>query len=247
MAEPVQKYQLFPSPVTKVKPNNNPFRNSVSRHGRHFQAVSPIDEEEIKSPDGAQTVVIKITEPVSPIQDPPAAVIAKARSRTPSPVSEPSGRGSPTSMRAIQSPCYPLQNTEKGSPLPSPAFHEKKGPDSTQSHTAAPMRSMFPQYNPSVPLHQQSYFPQGAAIARAPPMAMTRDEYSPRVVSPSPSDALTGGPKTAPSSVIDFPIDDTEYPGRFISSLTDLSLLWKATNGEGLDTPIEAFDLQMSR
>lgn len=78
-------------------------------------------------------------------------------------------------------------------------------------------------------------------------MAVTRDEYSPRVVSPSPSDALTGGPKTAPSSVIDFPTDNVDLPQKDVSSLDDLGHLWKATNGEGPNMPVESFTLEMSR
>lgn len=242
----MQKYQLFPSPVTKVKPNNNPFRSSMGRTGRHFQAISPI--EEAKSPEEAQAVVIRVTEPVSPIQDPPAAVLARGKSRTPSPVSEVSRSHSPTSMKAIKSPCYPPpQPSQSSSPLPSPGFGRDEKTGSASTATVSGMRSMFPQYNHALPLNQQSYFPQGAAVARAPPMAMTRDEYSPRVVSPSPSDALLGGPKTAPSSVIDFPTDDLDGPQRQISSLTDLNLLWKATNGDGAGLPVDSFSLEMSR
>lgn len=45
--------------------------------------------------------------------------------------------------------------------------------------SAAPMRSIFPEYNPSLPLAQQNYYPTQTSPTRIPPEAISRRLYSP--------------------------------------------------------------------
>lgn len=106
-----------------------------------------------------------------------------------------------------------------------------------------PMRSMFPTYNPSLPLARQSYHPQ--RTTSLPRQLYKRDEYKPRASTPSQLDDATGGLRTAPASVIDFP-RDMPRAQRF-SSLRDLPKLWEATNGQEPSAVHESFDLQMAR
>lgn len=106
-----------------------------------------------------------------------------------------------------------------------------------------PMRSMFPTYNPSLPLGRQSYYPQ--RTTSLPRQLYQRDEYKPRASTPSQLDDATGGLRTAPASIIDFP-RDMPRAQRF-SSLRDLPKLWEATNGQEPSAVHESFDLQMSR
>lgn len=44
---------------------------------------------------------------------------------------------------------------------------------------AAPMRSIFPEYNPALPLSQQNYYPTQTSPTRIPPEAISRRLYSP--------------------------------------------------------------------
>jgi hypothetical protein len=106
-----------------------------------------------------------------------------------------------------------------------------------------PMRSMFPTYNPSLPLGRQSYHPQ--RTTSLPRQLFQRDEYKPRSSTPSQLDDATGGLRTAPASVIDFPRDMPR--AQRYSSLRDLPKLWEATNGQEPSAVHESFDLQMAR
>ncbi|KAL9108337.1 MAG: hypothetical protein Q9227_006936 [Pyrenula ochraceoflavens] len=241
MTSNTQSYQLFPSPVTKVKPSNNPFLQSATRP-RHSQTISPIEEENAKGFGRPQSLVITVTEHTSPIKPPAAAHLNKERSQTPSPIEQSAEHASPTSTKALKSPCYP--------PRVSSGPQSKTVPDSPsspRSPPALPMRSMFPQYDFNRKPDEQQYFPQRPVNPQVRREAVTRDEYSPRVVSPSFSDAFTGGPRTAPASVVDFPVDEFASPDVEISSLHDLDTLWKATNGQGPDLPVESFTLQIVR
>jgi hypothetical protein len=103
---------------------------------------------------------------------------------------------------------------------------------------------MFPTYNPSVRLSQQQYFPQRATdIQRG---NVSRDDYIPSR-SPSRLDEALG-PRTAPASIVNFPMDIFTKREPTFSSVPELEKLWAATNGgHDPETMIEDFDLRMSR
>lgn len=105
---------------------------------------------------------------------------------------------------------------------------------------------MFPTYNPNLPLSQQQYYPQRQACLQG--QVASREEYSPNLTSPSVLDKVLGGAKTAPSSVLDFPMDDIVInKNPQFSSTRELETLWDATNGHEPDSTLTGFDLQMSR
>ena len=104
---------------------------------------------------------------------------------------------------------------------------------------------MFPPYNPNLPLDQQAYYPQREASSQG--QVISREEYSPRVTSPSQLDEVLGGAKTAPSSVLDFSMDDAAVKVPKFSAAQELDNLWEATNGQEPDAVMLGFDLQMSR
>ena len=241
MATNNQNFYLFPSPVKRVKPSNNPFLQSANR-ARYSQTISPVEEENAKGFEKGESLVVTVTEHATPILPPTAAHLNRDRSQTPSPVEQPQEIRSPTSVRAVKSPGYPPAVASSPESL-----KVKEGLPNTRATPPLPMRSMFPQYDFGRPLHQQHYVPQRPINPHVAREAVTRDEYSPRVVSPSFSDAFTGGPRTAPSSVVDFPVDDHDTPEVELSSLRDLDVLWKATNGQGPNLEVSDFTLQFIR
>ena len=75
---------------------------------------------------------------------------------------------------------------------------------------------------------------------------MSREEYNPSR-SPSRLDEALG-PRTAPASIVDFPVDVPFMKEPKFSSISELEKLWAATNGAiEPDTTIGEFDLRMSR
>ena len=104
---------------------------------------------------------------------------------------------------------------------------------------------MFPTYNPSLRLSQQQYYPQRATdVLRE---NVSRDDYIPSR-SPSRLDEALGGPRTAPASIVNFPLDVLAVKEPQFSSVAELEKLWAATNGaQEPGTLIGDFDLRMSR
>lgn len=106
-----------------------------------------------------------------------------------------------------------------------------------------PIRSIFPTYNPSLPLAKQSYHPQ--RTTSLPRQLYQRDEYRTRASTPSQLDDATGGLRTAPASIVDFP-RDLPRAVKF-SNARELPKLWEATNGQDPSVVHDSFDLQMAR
>ncbi|KAK3362671.1 hypothetical protein B0T25DRAFT_12315 [Lasiosphaeria hispida] len=116
-----------------------------------------------------------------------------------------------------------------------------------QQQQAAAIRSMFPQYNPELPLDRQEYYPMQANPVHLPQSAISRPMYSPRsvdgqrspgmpVVSPGPPtgsssqwpghgpagstrNGVSGGRSYEPPSIPD------------VSTTEELRSLWKVANG----------------
>ncbi|KAK0730404.1 hypothetical protein B0H67DRAFT_31571 [Lasiosphaeris hirsuta] len=116
-----------------------------------------------------------------------------------------------------------------------------------QQQQAAAIRSMFPQYNPELPLDRQEYYPMQASPVHLPQSAISRPMYSPRsverphspgvpVASPGPPtgsssqwpghgpagstrNGVSGGRSYEPPSIPD------------VSTTEELRSLWKVANG----------------
>jgi hypothetical protein len=138
--------------------------------------------------------------------------------------------------------------------IPPPARVENPAPppgdrvtyiDPSPTSPVRPIQSMFPTYNPSLRLSQQQYYPQrGTEGLRE---NVSRDDYIPSR-SPSRLDEALGGPRTAPASMVNFPLDVLAVKQPQFSSVAELEKLWAATNGaHDPGTVIGDFDLRMSR
>lgn len=96
------------------------------------------------------------------------------------------------------------------------------------------MRSMFPQYDPSLPLSRQPYYPAEAPTASLPRQQVSKGPCSP-AGRPSPSAATTSHalPVIAEQS--------------YTSDYTELKALWSASNGEKQNHPHRKVRLAMRR
>jgi hypothetical protein len=243
------QFQLFPPPppklITTIDPN--PFRRAKSKpiaQGESF----PL-ETLIKSP-GAESVIIQIIEEPRKIQPLPRAHIAPPRDQIRGvDRDQQGGNDTPanagTLARSSPPPPPPAASVSVCSASPTLVRGSSTPSQSPANSPIVPMRSMFPTYNPSLPLNQQPYYPQRRTSLQG--QSASRQEYSPRLASPSQLDEVLGGAKTAPSSILDFPMDDVAIPKPQFSSAQELDRLWEATNGQEPDAVLPGFDLQMSR
>ncbi|KAM7209379.1 hypothetical protein V8F20_000429 [Naviculisporaceae sp. PSN 640] len=111
---------------------------------------------------------------------------------------------------------------------------------SAAPHEAQPpaIRSIFPQYNPEVPLDRQDYYPTQASPVHIPQSAISRPLYSPRHDGPkSPEANSVRSPALSPGFTAG---QGSKWPGGRsheptpiapVSSTEELRGLWKATNG----------------
>ncbi|KAK3906996.1 hypothetical protein C8A05DRAFT_11348, partial [Staphylotrichum tortipilum] len=138
-----------------------------------------------------------------------------------------------------------------------PIAYTTAGPSSSAAQPAgaafgaagpAPIRSIFPRYNPEIPLARQDYYPTQASPTHIPQSAISRPLYSPPIPAPSsngPIGVAHGTPvgaASAPShahaaaSAPRWPRalgqrhhEPTAIPS--VSTTEELRDLWKATNG----------------
>jgi hypothetical protein len=111
-----------------------------------------------------------------------------------------------------------------------------------------PIRSMFPVYDPSLPLARQAYVPQPplpARLAGIPSFGLaSRDEYRSSLSMPFAAPGL----RSAPASVLNFPADVMSINvGPRISTQRELERLWDASHGTEPGCSIKTFDLEMAR
>lgn len=241
-------FQLFPPPPPKITTTfePNPFRRAKSKpdgEGASFPLQTLM-----KSP-GAETVIIQIIEEPRKIQPLPQAHLPSSKDRCPvqnreiQPGNEiPVASGNP--LRSSIPPPPPAAESVC-SASPTLVRSSCSRPGSEAFSPIVPMRSMFPTFNPNLPLSQQPYYPQRDTSLQG--QVVSREEYSPHLVSPSQMDEVLGGVKTAPSSIINFPMDDAAFKIPRFSSPQELDKLWEATNGQEPELVLAGFDLQMSR
>ncbi|KAK2761197.1 hypothetical protein FQN54_001718 [Arachnomyces sp. PD_36] len=234
-----KQFQLFPPPSPRTRANRNPFRKEQKKASSSSRGASPSNED--VKPDGkAEAVIVQIIEDTDILAPPPA----KTKPNSPEP--EPH----PQSDRAVsplnkQLPPPPPRHPPAPVASPPPRGHSNSLPGPPKSPVA--IRSMFPVYNPAVPLSKQNYFPQRAGGYNAPQGAISRVQRSPSSSSSAAADNATGGPKTVPASVVNFPSDALNPIGTEYSSKEDLELLWEATNGQVEAESLGTFNLKLSK
>ena len=246
-------FQLFPPPPPPKtnRDSNNPFRrNGMSRLSTVPTTTSTIIEDvSNESPEvqrSADGVEIQVFKEISPVQEPPKVHVQPIRAA--SPPTKPIEAGPSTfPKRNISLSKRPTRiDTGKGRDSPVPILQEHVYPN--RKSLVVAIRSVFPRYNPGVPLTKQSYYPQRVKTPEnIPERAISRNEYSPSAASVSRIDEIVGGPKTAPASVLNFPTDVLDVDPAPISTIGELKTLWEAANGQGPEFATESFNLKLSR
>ena len=244
----MSQFQLFPPPSPESKPTTNPFRRAKKKPTAETKPPSPIPLEEFKNSNRTEAVLFRIIEDTSSIQPPPKTHAIKSkfpadRVASPNPKEAPrsSSRQSDRPKRHASSASAGtgsttlVNSTRSATP---PTFEDSSPASHSQD---APMRSMFPRYNFSLPLNQQQYYPQSSNHSpriRTKPRGLT-------ISLPSKIDQALG-PKTVPASAANFPTGSLDPEIRY-STLIELKGLWEAANGQRPQDLPGTFNLRMAR
>lgn len=268
-ASSVQGFSLFPSTVPKIQVPN-PHKRTPSLH-----RVSIMQSTETSLSPGGESIVIKMEEQ-PPLPQFPIHLQEAHRDSTPSP--EDIGRavtttspidGKTPAQTLIQSSsatsgataAYTPSNYQSSTFSPPLSSSLGTGSETTLVQNVSngkspakdpspivPIRSMFPTYDPSVPLKQQNYVPQ-----RPIPAYLTGNlSFGPAAREESRSSLSTPfiapGLRSGPPSVLNFPTDSASVNGMpMVSTHRELEKLWQASHGTEPDSRLKAFDLEMAR
>ena len=245
---------MSPTATLQLFPSSNPCKSGQKRKGSRRYPVKPQSSEpiveEVKAADnGAQAVVIQVfadNRIPSPISSPMKAHIAeRSRSSTPaSQLCERRGAASPTPLRAAS----PAGSHNRSTHSTSPTLVRSDSIASTTETRSPLMRSIFPRYNPNLPLSQQRYHPDSAS---ASPINLPRDviskaEYSPSLYSPG---SAGGAGREGKAEMLRMtPIGNASETAIVkYSSTEELGRFWEAANGQSShDTP-DTIKMRMSR
>jgi hypothetical protein len=229
-----------------------PFRNNLSRKeiAKNKSPPSPVPLEDLKAAVKTESVIIQIIDDTNGniIQPPPQAHIDGSRSAatTPEPPRnitslESHGNAPGPEERSGSSLSHVSQKTDPG-PRAGTARSIARLQQTPPSYSpVVAMQSMFPRYNPQLPLTQQAYFPRTMSASQS-------GSESPSLVGgvpPSDVDVLLG-PKTVPASVMDFPTNILS-PRVQYSNPEELLGLWESANGQQLQESLGKFTLRMER
>ncbi|QKX62986.1 uncharacterized protein TRUGW13939_10154 [Talaromyces rugulosus] len=229
------QFQLFPSPAKNKK---NPFRTTLKKQEQ--SPVSPLSATESKSGIQAESVIIQIVEDTKTvdIKAPPKAHVTGGAPPTTTTENtynqdsnSPSRQGTSPSLSQGQT-LRPANNQQRRASPVSPGM---------------PIRSMFPQYDPNLPLNEQPYFPQtGNADKTTGPSGSGSGRPENTMAVPQAEVDVLLGPKTVPASVLNFPSDELS-PRMQYSTAEDLLTLWESANGQQLQESLGTFNLRAER
>ncbi|GAD96759.1 conserved proline-rich protein [Paecilomyces variotii No. 5] len=252
---PTKQFQLFPSSSPK-RSGAKPSVKTSPRRRTEEQPSSPIALEEITASKDTEAVIFRIIEETNSIQPPQKAHLKSSTSpaHTPEPslqsvpVEPQDGRRAERTispeLRTPNSISTTLIASSVGAPQHLTASH-RSGSRSPES-PFVPIRSIFPRYNPDVPLSKQNYYPVDIDRVNIHHESVSRGQCIPAVSQPAEIDSVLG-PKTVPASVMNFPDDSLDNTTINYSSAEDLEVLWEIANGQRHQNVVSTFNLQVAR
>ncbi|KAF7719755.1 Uncharacterized protein PECH_005684 [Penicillium ucsense] len=252
----MSQFQLFPSPPA-ARVGTNPFRRGAKRPpGMEEQPTSSVALHEINESTKAESVLLQIIEDTSSFPRPPSRT-HHARSGSPS---------STEVLRKATSSHTPRSQSRQDSrpvdrPLPLRASTDNDrgstseisrqntistaSPQSSQSSVSPiPMKSMFPRFDPKLPLPR--------SIAQ-PPLSSNVEAQKRRSRKPlltlNTSSEIDNvlGPKTVPASVLNFPNGIADSEEIRYSTPYELEVLWEAANGQRPTNLAGTFSMHLAR
>ena len=219
--------QLFPAPPTSAKA---PKRKGSRRKSFRPKFSSSISQR-TKSPTNTEEIVIHVSErPKAASQGPssndgPDSVPSRSQAASPALTNNQSVlSGSSTLVRSL-----------------------------SNASSAAPIQSMFPRYNPTVPLAKQDYRPTQSSPTHIPRDQISKQPYSPSQWSAQSPGSLGSPGKgqhsstVSPAGISSFPQGVLGSPKPRYSSADELAELWEAANGQSTAEKGRTFALQMIR
>lgn len=245
----MSQFQLFPPPSTEVKPKN-PFRKGAQKPVAKAEPGPSIPLNEIKaSPQTTESVLFQIIEDTQSLPPPPPlpAHLARAKSPAKSVSSHDSQSARSRSRQDNQSShkALPSQSSLSNSSGSFRTTTSATSPESLQSSVSPiPMKSMFPQFDPNIPLSQQNYKPQMPGSA---PESKAKPPRPKLTLSPTSEIDQVLGPKTVPASVLNFPTGVLDPEEARFSSPQELQMLWEAANGQRPQNLCGSFHLRLTK
>ncbi|KAL4897275.1 hypothetical protein BDV59DRAFT_87159 [Aspergillus ambiguus] len=236
----MSQFQLFPTTSPQSRVSKNPFRREKKPQTPSPQSGSTAPEGLKGNSPQTEAFFVHVVEDTGSVKPPAKAHIPQSASASTPETPESRTWSSPQRNR---SDCWdsPVTDPSK-SPLKNDN-HKAVSHNAPQSSSSPviPMRSIFPRYDPNVPLSQQKYYPQ--LPDRSP------QGRKPRALafSPQPEIDRTLGPKTVPASVLNFPSDVLEHAEVPYSSTDELRDLWEAANGQRPEGLAGTYHLRVAR
>ncbi|KAF5491879.1 hypothetical protein CGCS363_v011011 [Colletotrichum siamense] len=246
-------YSLFPNPNTKPPTVRRPAsrtRTSESRERSRTRAVSPETIDSVTPPrHGRQTPQQRMQSPVERSQTPQEIRRPQPSEQHASPINRelpplPSEAVSPVQRPAPTAEVPPRSDTafSQAQTLARSNSHRSRSSiaklplpgEPSSSQEPAALRSIFPQYNPEVPLNQQEYFPTQTSPTHIPRAVINRTTWYPEREedgqeaqhrSPVRSPMSGGSAPRWPRRRIEPPI----IPN--VSTNEQMKNMWKVTNG----------------
>jgi hypothetical protein len=216
-------FQLFPPPPKKQIAK----KPSILRGGKRPQSPPASDIGRAKSPettDGRQSALSGRTSAMDGRQSAMDSVVPppNARMGPELPRSYTSFSDAPTLVRSYSSASHRSIAKPRFGDSPLNRRPSNGGPSSEE-----PMiRSIFPRYNPDLPLERQPYFPTQASPTHIPRTLISKSPYSPGL------ESVISGPLSAPATITHFPRGIQDVPKTLQPATTEeLKELWKVTNG----------------
>ncbi|PGG98937.1 hypothetical protein GX51_06520 [Blastomyces parvus] len=234
------QFQLFPQVQPQNRPNGNPFRKGHRRRATKSPVVSPILGND-KASSQTEAVILQIIEDTNktPLAPSPPVHIVKSNSPTLSTKLGNEARiveslHAPTNAKSPPPQSASPEPIRSGSPVQIEVTIPNSPPKSPTS-PVMPMRSIFPRFDPSLPLNQQRYYPQRSTPNDLPREVISRSDYSPSVTSPQSAFPRTMRESTQLATAVN------------LSSSEQLTRLWEAANGEGPQPELGTFYLRLSK
>ncbi|KAI3211351.1 hypothetical protein CBS147311_987 [Penicillium roqueforti] len=250
MGDKMNQFQLFPAPSPEVNRSNNPFRKVGRKPVATSEPASSIPLQEIKDPGKTESLLLQIIEDTQGIPPPPKENGSKSKS-PPSMVGA-SDSKSPQSMHSqnreakrVNHQALPSQGSQSSSSSSHHTTPSTVSPQSSQSSASSvPMKSMFPQFNPKLPLNQQVYHPR---LPNVPSPAKSSRKPPKLTLSTNTEIDHVLGPKTVPASVLNFPTGALESEEVTYSSVEELKMLWETANGQRTRDLVGSLNLRMTK
>ncbi|KAL2161397.1 hypothetical protein VTH06DRAFT_7958 [Thermothelomyces fergusii] len=245
-AHPTGGFSLFPNPNDDPRPPSRPqsrLRATSPRSGRSRSSAREDRQRAVSNNPWQHALDAARSAAAGPSTAPEPTDHGAVETAVPQLVTEPPQRCE-TAFSEAQTLVRSSSQRSRSSIAKPPVAHTTAGPSCSsrpgESQEPAAIRSIFPRYNPDLPLSQQEYYPTVASPTHIPQSAISRPLYSPPSA-PAAAEAASnaaGAAHTAgsPPAAARWPPfmgqphhEPTVMPS--VSTTEDLRGLWKAANG----------------